>query len=71
MRDAEVRAKKYKNEIAGLSENMVDAEDNLGRLEILKKHLEVENNKIKQSLETKESTAKVLYVFVYRFFIVY
>ena len=59
LRDAEARAKKYKVEIGSLSESVVDAEDNLGRLEVVKKQLEAENDRLKVSLESKETGAKV------------
>ena len=51
--------RKYKNEVARLTEGLAEDEDRLGRLEAARKGLEADSARLRDSLEDKETSLKV------------
>ena len=51
--------RKYKNEVARLTEGLAEDEDRVGRLEAARKGLEADSARLKDTLEDKETSLKV------------
>jgi chromosome segregation ATPase len=58
-KEAEERSRRFKSEVIRLTEVQGETEDRTGRLEALKKALELENDKLKENMEEKEALVKV------------
>ena len=51
--------RKYKSEVVRLTEGMAEEEERVGRLEVGRKGLEADNNKLMDSINDKEASLKV------------